>query len=405
MATTASPLELLPAEISNRIYAYALISDAPLRVCQISNLLSVFDDRAVETLRLMAETSDNYHFSGYSYDEADDKKESMILAIDTFVAAPLFMGRALQNFSFLRRATTIYVANAAPPEMQSFQPISIFDGPNRAHVVFPGLLATSVTIRRQAAPIYYANNTFDFDDIETALSYLVNLDRCYRSHIRKMAFAVMSLFSQESIHSQYRQLDVAASFCWMLDHWLPSFFYDMPLTMCLKDWLYPVHSYYLQDNMLDFCLGRVAVLKAGFHTGELIIPFNPSGTMVDQIARLALMSGLEHVEVAVGGDSNDEVACRTPDYPYVDLSGEEHAEIGGLMTLRRREHGIVRDDYRNKFVYVAGPRHGIWQHKYQKLQEYVGLICELFELPSFERLDDERRTLGEQIAMLETTRF
>ena len=184
MVTTASSLKLLPAEISDRIYAYVLISDAPFRVCQISNLLSVFDNRAVEKLRLMTETWDSYQFSGYSYDEADEKKESMVSAIVAFVVDPLLMSTGLQNFSFLRRATTIYVANAAPPEMQSSQPISSFDGPNRAHVVFPGLLATFATLGRQAAPIFYANNTFNFDDIETAPSYLVNLERCYRSHIR-----------------------------------------------------------------------------------------------------------------------------------------------------------------------------------------------------------------------------
>ena len=120
-----------------------------------------------------------------------------------------------------------------------------------------------------------------------------------------------------------------------------------------KYWLSPVHSHRLQDKMLNSCLRRVAVPKAVFHTEEFIIPFNPSGAMVDPIARLALVSGLEHAEVAVGGDSIDEVAYWTPNYPYVDHSGEEHADIGGLVTLRRHEPGVLRDDYMNKFIPVA----------------------------------------------------
>ena len=405
MSNIYGHLGLLPAEIRNRIYAYALTSDAPLRVCQVVNLLSVFDARAVETLRLMAGNYDSYHYSGYSFDEASDKRDSVISAIDAFVADPQLMGRALQNFSFLRRATTVYVTNAAPQDLQSFKPIPTFGGPNKAYVVNPSLLATSAAIRREAAPMFYANNTFDFDDVETALSYFVNLEPCYRSYVRSIVFAAMSLFRVQQMLGQCRQVDVAASFCWMLDHWIPSSFHNMQLTMCLKDWLNPMDDVWLHNNMLDFCLGRVAVLKAGFDIGELIIPFHPRYTMVELIAQLALMSGLEHVEVVDCGESNNDIACRTANYPYSEPSGEEHPESAGLVILSRRECGIVRGDYPNNFLRITHSMHGSWVRKYRRLVKYVGLVCDRFELPPYQKFGDEWNSVGAQIRTLERARF
>jgi hypothetical protein len=92
---------LLPAEIRNGIYASALISDEPLRVCQIVKPLSVFDDHAIDTLRRMLETWFSYHILKRAPNKAPQTRELMPFVIYAFLANPLLMGEELQKFSFL----------------------------------------------------------------------------------------------------------------------------------------------------------------------------------------------------------------------------------------------------------------------------------------------------------------
>jgi hypothetical protein len=74
------------------------------------------------------------------------------------------------------------------------------------------------------------------------------------------------------------------------------------------------------------------------------------------------------------------------------------------MMLSRRESGLLRDR-RNSFYRVRHPQYRPWEHKYQKLQEYVGLVCERSEVPPSEYWNDRQTALGTQIATLESARF
>jgi hypothetical protein len=179
----------------------------------------------------------------------------------------------------------------------------------------------------------------------------------------------------------------------MLDH-RPASDPDMPLTMCLKDFKYSDYSAYAHDNMLDFCLGRSAVVKEGWNITHVIIPDTESQAIVDDIAQLALMSGLEHVEtkdVDEDDQTIEDVACRTTEYRSLLVHKPTWPMVAFIVTLRRREATLVHAIYRNIFRYI----HVTWNHKYQKLIEYVGLV--------FEQLQMEE--LKDQIVELENTRL
>ena len=57
--------------------------------------------------------------------------------IDAHVAEPLFVGRFLEQQSFLHPATPIYVSDDVSDDLETYIPIS--DGPKEPFIMNPGL--------------------------------------------------------------------------------------------------------------------------------------------------------------------------------------------------------------------------------------------------------------------------
>ena len=301
----AAPLSLLdlPGEARSKIYRLTLVEEETLPVCQQEDPLAVFDEQAKAIFVEMANDWSSYHFCELHFEGPRKTQDSFRDALAQHI--PVAFGNTLQEFSFLRRNTTIYTSNSAPQEMQSCALGAAFAGSKSSHILDSRLLAACTQIRREAGAILFTENTFHVDDIETAASFFANLDPTFRPLVRHSAIDLETIVCNlQTIRVQ----NAAQCFNWMMDHWRSpgsSTFPELEITIKDKWDLSSKGGYVHAHNTLPvLCrVGRVGKLK---FLGRLLSKVSYAQLRaqswvfrnhIEIISVLMLVSGLEKVEV------------------------------------------------------------------------------------------------------------